>query len=32
MAKVKFKLMDLRIKNIDSAADDILNHINNNNI
>ena len=32
MAKVKFKLMDLRIKNIDSAADDILNHINSNNI
>jgi ABC transporter substrate binding protein (PQQ-dependent alcohol dehydrogenase system) len=32
MAKVKFKLMDLRIKNIDSAADDIFNHINSNNI
>jgi len=32
MAKVKFKLMDMRIKNIDSAADDILNHINKNNI
>ena len=32
MAKVKFKLMNLRIKNIDSAADDILNHINSNNI
>ncbi len=32
MAKVKFKLMDMRIKNIDSAADEILNHINKNNI
>lgn len=32
MAKVKFKLMEMRIKNIDSAADDILNHINKNNI
>ena len=32
MAKVKFKLMEMRIKNIDSAADEILNHINTNNI
>ena len=32
MAKVKFKLMDMRIKNIDTAADDILNHIHKNNI
>ena len=32
MAKVKFKLMSLRIKNIDTAANDILNHINSNNI
>tara|TARA_B100000214_G_scaffold49433_1_gene30998 strand:+ start:702 stop:1901 length:1200 start_codon:yes stop_codon:yes gene_type:complete len=32
MAKVKFRLMEMRIKNIDSAADDILNHINKNNI
>ena len=32
MAKVKFKLMDMRIKNIDSAADEILNHISKNNI
>ena len=32
MAKVKFKLMEMRIKNIDSAADEILNHINKNNI
>ena len=32
MAKVKFKLMDMRIKNIDSAADEIFNHINKNNI
>ena len=32
MAKVKFKLIDMRIKNIDSAADEILNHINKNNI
>ena len=32
MAKVKFKLMDMRIKNIDTAADEILNHINENNI
>ena len=28
MAKVKFKLMEMRIKNIDSAADEILNHTN----
>ena len=32
MAKVKFKLMDMRIKNIDTAADEILNHIHKNNI
>ena len=32
MAKVKFKLMDMRIKNIDTAADEILNHIHENNI
>mgnify|MGYP001439265839 FL=1 len=32
MAKVKFKLISLRIKNIDTAANDILNHINSNNI
>ena len=32
MAKVKFKLMSLRIKNIDTASNDILNHINSNNI
>ncbi len=32
MAKVKFRLIEMRIKNIDSAADDILNHINKNNI
>tara|TARA_Y100001935_G_scaffold21134_1_gene15452 strand:+ start:4196 stop:5395 length:1200 start_codon:yes stop_codon:yes gene_type:complete len=32
MAKVKFRLMEMRIKNIASAADDILNHINKNNI
>ena len=32
MAKVKFKLMEMRIKNIDSAADEILNHIHKNNI
>ena len=32
MAKVKFKLMDMRIKNIDTAADEILNHISKNNI
>jgi len=32
MAKVKFKLMSLRIKNIDTATNDILNHINSNNI
>ena len=32
MAKVKFKLIAMRIKNIDSAADEILNHINKNNI
>ena len=32
MAKVKFKLMDMRIKNIDTAADEILNHIYKNNI
>ena len=32
MAKVKFKLLDMRIKNIDTAADEILNHIHKNNI
>ena len=32
MAKVKFKLMDMRIKNIETAADEILNHIHENNI
>ena len=32
MAKVKFKLLDMRIKNIDTAADEILNHIHENNI
>ena len=32
MAKVKFKLIDMRIKNIDTAADEILNHIHKNNI
>ena len=32
MAKVKFKLIDMRIKNIDTAADEILNHIHENNI
>ena len=32
MAKVKFKLMDMRIKNTDTAADEILNHIHKNNI
>ena len=32
MAKVKFRLMEMRIKNIASAADEILNHIHKNNI